>query len=501
MQRWRGLGVGLKTYGLQSLPKSPALTLQFLHEYMLSSVLMSLRRSRRALPVLGCFFAVSFARAQLPDVTGTFPEDYLPTLKPILATALRQSPQVVAKQLELEQSTLRVMGANALRLPGLGGNLTYASNATAISSNNRTSTRDSGIFYNINLNQSIYHWGALKNEGDKARLGVLIAQKSYAEASRLLAVTLRRSYLELIVKKSLLRQMRFARDLTIADLKLAKEKLDSGIASQADIGGRELNLREEKLRTQRAEVELATARRAFARLAGIGELTEEAIPTEIPALTYDAAMTSALLAALVRDGGKQTFQAQVSELKVREADLNYRIARVRLLPKFGASAGYSLENTTNASANSVSQQGVARQTIAIGASWSIFDGFASRAVKRDALVSKRAAELELKTAAEAAVDAAQNLVPQLELDAQAMEMSALRVGLASAQVNVVQSELKLGNVPQSAVDQTISGLRVMEFNNANARATFLARWTEFASFVGIDPVLKQLPARHDSTKR
>jgi outer membrane protein TolC len=493
--------VGLKTYGLQSFLKSRALTLLFLHEFMLSSVLISLRRSRRVLPVLAGLVVVSLARAQVPAVAGTFPEDYLPALKPILATALRQSPQVIAKQLELEQSALRVMGANSLRLPSLGGNLTFASNETSISSNNSTRTRDNGVFYNFGLNQSIYHWGALKNEGDKARIGVLIAQKSYAEASRTLAVTVRRSYLELIVKKSLLRQMRFARDLTVSDLKLAKEKLANGTFSQGDIGARELNLSEEQLRVRRAEVELTTLRRSFARLSGIGEISEDAIPNEIPAPVYNAAATSALLASLVRDGAKQTFQAQVSEQKVRLAELDYRIARVRLLPKFGASAGYSLENTTNASATSVSQQGVARQTLAIGAQWAIFDGFASRAAKRDALVTKRAAELELKTASEAAIDAAQALVQQLELDVEAMEMSAVRVGLATAQVSNVQNELKLGNLPQNAVDQTLSGLRVMEFNNANARATFLGRWSEFASLVGIDPVLNQLPARHDSTKR
>jgi outer membrane protein TolC len=208
-----------------------------------------------------------------------------------------------------------------------------------------------------------------------------------------------------------------------------------------------------------------------------------------------------MLAAVVRDQGRQTYQAQVSELKVREADLDYRIARVRLLPKFGASAGYSLENTTNASATTVSQQGVARQTIAVGAQWNIFDGFASRAAKRAALVTKRGAELELKTASEAAVDAAQGLMQQLELDVQAMEMSALRLGLASEELKKVGDEFKLGNVPQTAVDQTTSGLKVMEFQNANARATFLARWSEFASLVGADPVLTQLPARHDSEKR
>jgi hypothetical protein len=117
------------------------------------------------------------------------------------------------------------------------------------------------------------------------------------------------------------------------------------------------------------------------------------------------------------------------------------------------------------------------------------------------LVNKRAAELELKTSSEAAVDAAQALVQLLELDVQAMAMSALRVGLASAQLGKMEEELKLGNVPQTTVDQTLSGLKVMEFNNASARATFLARWSEFASLVGADPVLTQLPARHDSEKR
>lgn len=468
---------------------------------MFSLVPSSLRQVARALSVLALFCAGPVVRAQGADVAGTFPEDYLPALKPILATALRQAPQVIAKQLELEGSTLRVMGANSLRLPSLGGNLTFASNETAVSSNTSTRTRDNGIFYNFGLSQSIYHWGALKNEGDKARIGVLIAQKSYAEASRALAVTLRRSYLELIVKKSLLQQLRFARDLNVAELKLAKEKLASGLFSQGDIAVRELNLSDENLRTQRAEIELSAQRRAFARLAGIGELVEEAIPAEIPSPVYDAAATAALLATLVRDGGRQTFQAQVSELKAREADLSYRIARVRLLPKFGATAAYSLENTTNASATTVSQQGVARQTVAIGASWSIFDGFASRAAKRDALVTKRAAELEAKMASEAAVDAAQVLVQQLELDVQAMAMSALRVGLAAAQLGKMEEELKLGHVPQTAVDQTLSGLKVMEFNNANARASFLARWSEFASLVGADPVLSQLPARHDREKR
>ena len=349
--------------------------------------------------------------------------------------------------------------------------------------------------------QSLYHWGALKNESDKARIGVLIAQKSYDEGMRALAVTLRRSYLELIVKKSLLVQMRYARDLLVEELALAEEKRKNGTLAEGDIAGRKLNLGESNYQIKKNEIEFTASRRSFTRLAGMHDLAEAAIPSEVPKPRHDAAAASALLATIQRDGGRQTFQAQVSELKVRESELNYRIARVGLLPKFNASLGFSLENTTNASATSVSQQGVARQTLAVAANWNIFDGFATKGAKLEALATKRAYERQLQTVSDAALDAAQSLAQQLELDAEYMEMSDLRMGLASAQVGKFKEELAIGNIPQTAVDNIISSLKVSEFNAANARATFLAHWSEFASLVGADPVLNKIPARHDREKR
>jgi len=468
---------------------------------MLSLVLMSLRRLRRAMPLLAVFCALTTVGMLRAEVAGTFPEDYLPGLKAILETALKQSPQVIAKQIELEQTAARVFGADSRRLPGVSGNLSFASNETAISSNNNTRTRDNGVFYNFGVGQSLYHWGALKNESDKARIGVLIAQKSYDEAMRALAVTLRRSYLELIVKKSLLLQMRYARDLLVAELALAEEKRKNGTLAEGDIAGRKLNLGESTYQIKKNEIEFAASRRSFARLAGMNDLAEAAIPSEVPKPRHDPAAASALLATIVRDGGRQTFQAQVSELKVRESELNYRIARVGLLPKFNASLGFSLENTTNASATSVSQQGVARQTIAVAANWNIFDGFATKGAKLEALATKRAYERQLQTVSDAALDAAQSLAQQLELDAEFMEMSDLRMGLASAQVGKFKEELAIGNIPQTAVDNVISSLKVSEFYAANARATFLAHWSEFASLVGADPVLNKIPARHDREKR
>ena len=468
---------------------------------MLSLILMSPRGKGRAWSVFGLLFVLGTARADTTVIAGSLPEDYLPELKVIMGAALRQSPQIIAKEIEIEQAKAGLMGANSRRLPGVGGNLNLASNATATTSNLSTRTRDSGLFYNLAVSQPIFFWGALKHEGDRARLGVLLSERGYAEAYRVLAVALRGAYLQLIVRKATLVHARLARDQLVAELALAKEKLASGAFAPSEIAARQLNLDDTHLAIARIEIEFAAGRRTFARLSGIADLTEASLPNELPKPTFPSAAASALLAAFVRDGGRQTFEARVNEMKVQEADLNYRIARVGLLPKFSASAAYSLENSTFASANSITQQGITRQTIAVGAQWAIFDGFATRGAKLGALATKRLAERQLEMAASGSLEAAQTLYQQIELEVRAMDMSDLRYGLAASQLGRLEQEFKLGNVAQAALDSAQVGLKQSHAQSINARAVFLSRWSEFVSLAGADPVLNQLTSRHDREKR
>lgn len=468
---------------------------------MLSLILMSPRGKGRAWSVFGLLFVLGTARADTTVIAGSLPEDYLPELKVIIGAALRQSPQIIAKEIEIEQAKAGLMGANSRRLPGVGGNLNLASNATATTSNLSTRTRDSGLFYNLAVSQPIFFWGALKHEGDRARLGVLLSERGYAEAYRVLAVALRGAYLQLIVRKATLVHARLARDQLVAELALAKEKLASGAFAPSEIAARQLSLDDTDLAIARIEIEFAAGRRTFARLSGIADLTEASLPDELPKPTFPSAAASALLAAFVRDGGRQTFEARVNEMKVQEADLNYRIARVGLLPKFSASAAYSLENSTFASANSITQQGITRQTIAVGAQWAIFDGFATRGAKLGALATKRLAERQLEMAASGSLEAAQTLYQQIELEVRAMDMSDLRYGLAASQLGRLEQEFKLGNVAQAALDSAQVGLKQSHAQSINARAVFLSRWSEFVSLAGADPVLTQLTSRHDREKR
>ena len=71
------------------------------------------------------------AFAQMSGVEGLLPEDYLPELKPILASAMKQSPQMLLRHLEISQREGSFCRESAERWPQVGGNVRYDSNRTA----------------------------------------------------------------------------------------------------------------------------------------------------------------------------------------------------------------------------------------------------------------------------------------------------------------------------------------------------------------------------------
>jgi outer membrane protein TolC len=387
------------------------------------------------------------------------------------------------------------ISANAARLPSLGSNINYGSTELSESGDSSTRSRDQGLFYNVGLNQAIFHWGALKNQSAIARIHLLLAEKSYEKAYRELSVLLRQVYLQLIVTKSRLRHLRETLRLTRVSIDIARERLSRGLASPAEVAGEELRARQVDLEVRRAEAEFLTARRGFARIAGAPELSEEAIPDDIPKPVFSAALATALASSLLRDGATNTVEAEMHELRVREAMLRYRIERVRLLPKFSAGAGYSLENTTTVG-TSVGQKAVARQTLSITANWPIFDGFATKAAKMDARASQRAAEARRNADLDALMQEAQALERQLPLDAEQIELAELQRDLAEEARRRAAEEVQLGKVSAIEIERARSGVILAESRMLEARAALLNRWSQFISVAGEDPALANLPDRH-----
>jgi len=481
---------------LQSLVISRGLRFQLSSSFMFLSGPRLWRSIGWALVIWASVSPHGVHGAEAPLVAGTLPEDYLPELKAILATARQRSPQVIASEIEIALSEARVYAADAPRLPSLAANLNFATSQTAVSGDNSTQNRDQGFFYLVTLNQAIFQWGALKNQSAIAGINVQIAQKNHAEAHRLLVLNLRQQYLALIARKLAITQARNSLPQAEAAQALEREQLSRGLVPRTQVEARELGLREARLQVARVEEDFASDRRRFARMAGLGDLPDSAIPMAIPKPVDVAATATAVVAMLSRDGGRSLFESEIIALRTREADLRYEIAKVRLRPKIFASLGSSLDNATTATTNNVTQQAVTRQTASLNAQWNIFDGLATRGAKKEALTSRRQQENRLASFTVETLERANELARQLAIDAEAMEIGEIQRRMAGDGLRQLQQEFALGRVARSAVTGAENKVSSSEAASAGARAAYLSRWAELVSLAGLDPVLNNVAVSH-----
>lgn len=444
--------------------------------------------------------------AETSDVTGSLPEDYLPELKEVLATAVKRSPEVVAREFERLVQEARILQVNAARLPQVGGNFNYGVTQTATASGTSSQTRDSGFFYSFGLSQAVFHWGALRNQSLAAKLNLLVLEKNTAIIYREVCVTLRKAFLALVVEKAKLRHTREALKMVAADVEVAVVKKDSGTISAADLEGERLRLREFSLEASRAEAEFGANRRRFARLAGWRDASgavdfpEDKVPDDIPRPQYSQPKVTVMAAALLKENASSTLEYEIYDLRLREATLRQKIENTRLLPKFGASANYSLENNTNVEGNVAQQRAVTRQSIGIGGSWNIFDSFATRGARREALANRRGLEQRKTTDIDQVLQNAQLLERTLALDAEQIELSETRRDLAIEAQKQISIEVGYGNLPKADVDRAHVAIRLAEAQNLATRALYLGHWSEFVAIAGDDPALNNLP-RYARTKK
>jgi outer membrane protein TolC len=462
-------------------------------------VLSGLMLQRALLRAAFAFISFSFvigASAQPTELAGTMPEDYLPELKEILATALQRSPQLIAADFDRSVQEARIYIANSARLPSVRGTSEYASNQTSASGNSSSQSRASGFFYRFEAGQALFHWGALKNQSLAAQINLLVAKKNFAIVTRELSGVLRKSYLALIVEKGRLRQNRRVLELMGAEIQVLEEKKQSGSISAAALEGEKFHEREVRLDLERAEADFTANRRRLARLAGMADVPEAKVADDIPRPIYSEALTTSITSSLLREGAKSTLEYEVYDLKVREATLRHKIEKTRLLPKINMGAGYSLENNTDVNGNSVTQQAFQRQSINVNAQWNMFDGLATRGAIREALAAKRLHERNLNVKVEQILQDAQILERTLKLDVVQLDLSEIRRGMAVEGQKRATEEVAQGLIARTDIERANVAILQADAKNLEARAVFFGRWSDFVALTGDDPVLTSLPSRY-----
>lgn len=433
-------------------------------------------------------------RAEAPPVNGTLPEDYVPELKPLLKTAVERSPNTIMAAINMAQQEAAKIAQHAILYPSVSLNSGYQ--GTKESESHFPPSTSTGLIYSASVSQPIFEWGAYKNQAEMGDLGVKISEKQYADAYRQLALSIRNQYLMLISKKIALRNAQFAQRITQESLDAAQVKFDSGSISQAEVMAYRTNLEQAQLATDRAQADYDYTKKVFTRLVGIDDLADDSVPIMIPHPEYSKHTADAVLAGFVGDGVESTFQSQVYQLLIKQQDLSYQVAKVRLLPKFSASASYSYSNYTQIGSNNISQVGITSEAYSVAANWTIFDGFSTRGAKLSALENKRLYERQKKNYIDSTIDTITYMRHQVDFSARSMSFSEVHNALIAAEVKRFNDDQKLGYGSQATIDAGTQTLYATEFEMAYARADYLNQWTSFISLAGLDPALENISPRY-----
>jgi hypothetical protein len=270
-------------------------------------------------------------------------------------------------------------------------------------------------------------------------------------------------------------------------------RFESGSSSEATLGTAKMVVEQHQLDADKAEEEYRYGKRVFTRLVGIDDLDDESIPIDLPHPDYSASLADAILTGFVGDGVESTFQSQVYQMSIQQQDLNYSIAKVRLLPKVNASASIGYQNYITGAASQVGSQFEAYSAVA---SWTIFDGFATKSAKLSALLAKRMAERNRKTYIDASIDMMTYMRHELDFSSRAMSIAEVQYSLIEAGVKRLSQDKVLGYASQASIDTGTLDLYGYTSQRAYARSDYLDRWTEFVSLAGVDPALDNISPRY-----
>jgi outer membrane protein TolC len=480
---------------LQSLSKYRGLASSFVSGFNLNiDPIMTpfvVKNSRRLFFVL--LVAPLGTMAQPPPDLAPLPEDLIPSLRQVLTAALVQSPQMVQSNISIATAEAVRIQNRAAMLPNLSGSANYSRNQTSVAGASGVSSVASGFFYNLGVSQPIFQWGALKNRTESATIGIKIAEHQYADAYRMLVVNLRAQFLALVAKKIALRNTEFTLKQAEDSLALAEANLKAGRISPEAMMEPRLAVDQARLDRDQTREDLENSQRLFLLTAGLTDLSPDAIPDEIPRPAYAPEVAARLLRKFTQAGADDTFAAATYRGYIEQADLDYRIARVNLLPKFSFGAGYGQQNMTSAGPNYVSQVTTITNYWNINAYWSIFDGFATRGAKLAALARKRSYERTLRSVNDQAIAQAQDMDKQLGFAWRALQIWQTRHDVGGNALQRAQDDLKLGKTSQTAVNAAQMTLYQTDYTLAAARGTFLNDWSQFVSTLCVDPMLNQIP--------
>lgn len=418
------------------------------------------------------------------------PEQVFPQLKQVLDSAVTQSPRMVLRNLDILVAEGDQTQARAGLLPSVAGYYQFSKAKDKREDQPGTLDTDK-VYYSLALSQPIFHWNERRNSARIGELRKHIAERQYEEAYRVLAMEIRSTYLQMILRKIQLVNVRNEQKLADDALKLAEEKLAQKVTSEGEIFQVRIASDRAHLATEYAELEFLKLKQTFAALTGQPLADDDSIPNEIYGLASSTTAVNHLLANFLGRSEPVIPQAIIMQQQIEVEGLIYQNQRKRLLPKINFVAGAS-QDEQSYTANVGLKYGVQSRYAGLQATWSIFDGFAARGAVASSLARKRLLEASYKQMKESLAQGAQNSAKQVELAFRQMQINDRLLASSMEFLKYRQGDFQRGLASEKDLAAAEAGYRSMFASTVSARSEYLMRVVEFVSLIGEDPATARL---------
>ncbi len=415
------------------------------------------------------------------------PEKIYPALEIILRSAVQQSPRMISQALDLEQAENDRIQARAGLLPYAGAFFRdYQTNDQRADLPGQTLSVNK-IYYDISVSQPVFFWNEKRNNARMGEIRQKISQGRYRDAYRLFAQEIRGQYMQLVLGKLGLVRARFTQQYAKDQLKIGEERYEQKLISDTQIFTTRLDAERADINVERLEFDLASAKQAFARLTGTPELADDAIPEAVPTVTYPATQCDQLLADFLAQKDYPTIEADILRKQIEIGDLNYRVQKVRLLPKVSVAVGTN-QDEQSYTLNTAQKYRVTSYYAGVQVNWSIFDGFSTRAAVHSALANRRQLEGAYQDLSARLATQARQQNKLIYFSARNMAIDDRYLDGGEGDFRNKQDDFKRGVISEADLSLIRLGLYDRQINAYRSRIDVLQRVGDFLGTIEQDPV-------------
>lgn len=407
-------------------------------------------------------------------------ESAVPALRPVLERALVQSPRLLERNLDLAQSKADWYVQRASSFPSVSayGTMQWQYedrlDRASASVNDRT-------YYNVSINQPVWHWGALEASRKIAAINRQLAEMNAAEAYRALALEIRASYLSLMLGRIALRNAENQERLAQKNLERQRVRLEADQVTARAVRLAEWRVEEAALARRRLRVDLDYSLDAFRALVGAPDFSEDDVASEAAALSVPPT-----LPAVADPAAPRYYALRVAELEVKKARQSQVAPRYALFPRFSLVAGVSRDEV-NRDVDLYKKYQVDLWYVGAQVNWTLFDGFNSKGQRMAALTRLRRAERKQETTAAEIARTDGKERANVEFTWDAYRFARRRELGTLNNINRLEAEQQRGNASDDQIDTARVEADAASYAAQAALVAHLNATAQYLSSLGLDP--------------